>query len=254
MRFALVMGMLLAAESGGKDLLIVPPYLDVMVLDVFSASADARVEIFPPGRTTPLRSGTDGVERLGIGQEMSTLTVPRPQPGVWIVRKTRPDTRVRIASHLFFPRGVLVEPSLRQKLGQHDRLSLVYRLLDREGKVLIEPPGYELSLALSLVRPDGLAQRLLMTRGSGAEFRSPPVDLSLPGHYWTDVRVTTFDAEKRPLEVLRDRWSGFTVAARTSDRTRENVPHSGRLGLREWLFLLTLGVLALVVQSRRRRA
>ncbi len=254
MRFALIIGMLLASESDGTDFLIVPPYLDVMVLDVFSASADARVEVLPPGRTPPLRPGTDGVERLGIGQEMSTFTVPRPKPGVWMIRKTRPDARVRIVSLLFFPRGMLVEPSFHRKLVQHDRLSLVYRLLDGDGKALIEPPGYALAMSLSLVKPDGDLDVLHMTRGHGAEFRSSEIDLSLPGHYWTDVRVTTLDAGKRPLEVLHDRWSGFTVAARTNDTTRANALHSYWLGLRALLVLLMFGILAFVVQSRRRRA
>jgi hypothetical protein len=255
MRFALVIGMLLTAESGGQDLLIVPPYLDVMVLDIFGAPADPWVEVFPPGSTTALRPGIDGVERLGISQGMSTFTVPRPKAGVWMIRKTRPEARVRIVSQLFFPRGMLVEPSFQRTLVQHDRLTLVYRLLDSDGKALIEPPGYELTLSLSLIRPNGQADVLLMTRGNGAEFRSPPIALSLPGHYWTDVRVTTLDAQKRSLEVLRDRWSGFTVAAQTNDRRGGQGPPPSRwLRLGTLILLLMFGVLAFVAQSRRRRS
>jgi len=268
MRFALAIGIILLAagpfagvhasqESGGRDRLIVPPYLDVMVLDVFSASADAPVEIFPPGSTTPLRSGIDGVEALEISRGMSTFTVPRPRPGVWRVRKSRTDGRVRIVSQVFFPRGMLVEPSFHRKPVQHDRLSLVYRLLDSDGKALIEPPGYALSLSLSLVKPDGHADALLMTRDGGAEFRSSGIDLSLPGHYWTDVRVMTLDAEKRPLEVLRDRWSGFTVDTRTNDKTREEVPGSRWLDVRVRISIFILVLLAVItfgVRYRKLRA
>jgi hypothetical protein len=34
----------------------------------------------------------------------------------------------------------------------------------------------------------------------------------LAGRYWTDVRITTTDANGHRLDVFRDRWSGFSVA------------------------------------------
>jgi hypothetical protein len=37
----------------------------------------------------------------------------------------------------------------------------------------------------------------------------------LAGRYWTDVRITTVDVNGHRLDVFRDRWSGFSVAAGT---------------------------------------
>lgn len=217
-----ILGTRTAADMPAKsdahfDTLVISPYLEFVVFDVFLGRADATVDIFAPGATTALRAGAGGVETFRVGEVMATLVVPRPPPGEWIIRGSHRHARVRVLSQQFFPRGVLVAPKPGAALRQHDRVTLAYRITDASGQPLHELPGYALSADVSLICPDG-STRAIATRREPGGFRSahePACDLA--GRYWTDVRITTADARGRRLEVFRDRWSGFSVApARTT--------------------------------------
>jgi hypothetical protein len=69
---------------------------------------------------------------------------------------------------------------------------------------------------VTLTHPDGTKVVMAMARDARvgpATFRSTEdARCTVPGRYWTDVRVTAADVEGRSLDVFRDRWSGFTVA------------------------------------------
>jgi hypothetical protein len=195
------------------DTLVVPPYLDVMVLDVFRGSPEAGVEVFPPGSASPVRSGIAGVELFSTGTVLATFVIQRPAPGRWIIRKSDAGARVRILSQQFFPRGVLVEPS--ESPQQNGGIRITYRIVAANGSPLEELCDYPLSLQLSLTGPNGIATVLAMERAADlgpATFRStsePQCDLA--GRYWTAVRLSTVDADGHRLDVFRDRWSGFSV-------------------------------------------
>jgi von Willebrand factor type A domain len=197
------------------DTLAVPPYLDVIVFDVFRASPGAAVEIYPPGQATPIRGGAKGVESVILGDVLATLIVPRPPPGEWTIRKSRADARVRILSQQFFPRGVLVSPAPADALRQHDRIPLAYRVIDSSNRPLAELRDYALSVEIALTDPGGATSLVRMERDpmlGPAVFRGTgEADCTLPGRYWTDVRITTTDVHRHRLEVFRDRWSGFSV-------------------------------------------
>jgi hypothetical protein len=201
--------------SQATDTLLVPPYLDLIVLDIFRPSPDVAVDVFPPGSATPIRAGGNGIESVSLGDVLTTLAVPRPAAGEWIVRKSRADGRVRILSQQFFPRGTLLRPNQGESPRQCDRVPLVYRVRDGSGRAFEELRDYALALEVTLAKPGGASTTIAMERdpsaGAGG-FRSvQDVECDLPGRYWTDVRITTLETNGHRLDVFRDRWSGFSV-------------------------------------------
>jgi hypothetical protein len=210
-------------SSDHFDTLVVPPYLELVVFDIFLGRPGATVDIFAPGATTPVHAGTGGVESFRAGEVMATVVVPRPPPGEWVIRRSHHQARVRMLSEQFFPRGVLVAPKPGDALRQHDLVTLAYRIVDGSGEPLHELAGYELSADVVLIRPDG-STRAVATRREPGGFRSATGDAcDLAGRYWTDVRITTADAHGRRLEVFRDRWSGFSVEPALSAGTGSDI-------------------------------
>jgi von Willebrand factor type A domain len=210
------------AKTGqAVDTLFVPPYLDLVVFDIFRPSAAVAVEVFPPGSATPIRAGTGGIESVPLGDVLTTLAVPRPAAGEWTIRKSGGDARVRILSQQFFPRGTLLHPSPTRAPRQCDRVPLVYRVVDGSGRPFEELRNYTLALEVTLARPGATSMTVAMERdlaaGAGG-FRSvADVACDLAGRYWTDVRITTLEPNGRRLDVFRDRWSGFSVMPAAND-------------------------------------
>src|SRR4029079_18766022 len=92
-----------------------------------------------------------------------------------------------------------------------------YRVTDGNGQPLRELSGYALSADVTLIEPDG-SIHVVRTEPSpdGSGFRGTgDAECDLAGRYGTDMRISTVDARGRRLEVFRDRWSGFSVAAAT---------------------------------------
>jgi len=205
-----------AKTNPAIDTLVVPPYLEIVVFDIFRAARNASVEIFPPRSSTPIRAGTNGIMSLSVGDVLATLVVPHPTPGEWTIRKSRPDARVRVLSQQFFPRGALLRPAETETLRCRTRVPLAYRVLDEHGKPLQEIRDYALTLEVTLAGPDGSSSTVAMERepSLGASgFRSTKDPLcEIAGRYWTDVRITALDAKGYRLEVFRDRWSGFSIS------------------------------------------
>jgi hypothetical protein len=225
-------------EARSSDSLVVPPYLETIVFDVFRGSPGAVVEIYPPGTATPIRHGKDAVEAVRVGSVLATYVVQRPRAGRWIIRKSHGAARVRIVSQQFFPRGLLVQPAPTEPLRQYDRVRLAYRVLDSDGQPLREIPEYTLALEVSLARPDGERTSVKMHRAASlgpAVFRSEhDSECILPGRYWTDVKVMTIDDGGRLQDVFHDRWSGFSVSR--AQRIDCRVTASGTIA---WLPLKT---------------
>jgi Mg-chelatase subunit ChlD len=209
------------AAAGGASLetLVVPPYLDLVVFDIYreGPAAAEEVAVFAPDALRPLSAGLPGVEEVRLGKRLSSVTVRRPVPGQWTFRKPYPDTRVKIVAQQFFPRGVLLDPTSEPRLRQYDQVGVAYRLIDGAGAAVQELEGYPLALALSLVRPDGSRGALDMRRseslGPGVFRTQGQAECDLAGRYWTEVQVTTCDLAGRQVEVFRDHWSGFSVEA-----------------------------------------
>lgn len=225
-------------DARASDSLVVPPYLESIVFDVFHGSPDAVVEIFPPGRAIPIRSGSGDVEAMRVGKVLATYVVSRPQPGRWRIRKSHRDARVRVVSQQFFPRGLLVRPAPMEPLRQYDRVSLAYRIVDENGQPLREIPAYTLALEVAIARPDGERTSVLMHRATDlgpSIFRSTEdSECVLAGRYWTDVKVMTVDDDGHRLNVFHDRWSGFSVSP--AERVDCRVSTSGEIA---WLPLKT---------------
>ncbi len=248
-------------KQGEPDVLIVPPYLDVVVFDVFRASSEITVEIYQPGATTPLRNGVAGVEAFGIGDLLSTVVVPRPIAGAWKIRKSHGNARVRILSEQFFPRGQLLHPPSNTTIGE-GRLTIIYSVRNGDHSALRELSEYPIELQLTLGSPDGAQKSITMLRdkvyGPSTFRSSTPEDCSITGRYWTDVRITTTDLHGLRFELFRDRWSGFTVAAKAQPASALHLSRPAitreSIDLRWILLTLPVGVvIAIIVITRARK-
>lgn len=198
------------------EALVLPPYLESVVFDLFSEGRETAVEVFAPDSPDrPLAAGVDGVEEIRVGEILRTLIVRRPAPGRWLFRKPRPESRVKIRSQQFFPRGALVEPAGGEPVRQDDQVLVAYRVTDENGAPLEELPGYPLSAEVVLVGPQGLRLSLGMERqpqrGPGVFRTRRRAPCNLPGRYWTEVVLTARDLTGQKVRVLQDRWSGFSV-------------------------------------------
>lgn len=203
--------------SGATGTLVLPPYLDVVVFDVFRDGSTEPVSIIPPGSTSPLGPLTRGFEEVDLGGTMLTAVVRRPAPGPWTFMASSRTASVTVLSQTFFPRGVLVSPASVRPPRLHDRIGIAYRLLDGSGGALRELPAYPLTVDVALVGPDGRRDVLPMLRAAGslsALYRTATTTAcGLAGRYWTEVSVRTADSTGRPLVIFEDHWSGFAVEA-----------------------------------------
>ncbi|HEX7152291.1 MAG TPA: vWA domain-containing protein [Thermoanaerobaculia bacterium] len=216
-----VVSQLLGARSmqkelaGAADTLVLPPYLELVVFDIYRGGAAQQVWVLPPGSSGALTAQTPGVEEVHTGDTMATIVVRRPAAGTWTFRKSNPSARAKVLSQQFFPRGVLVSPGAAPPVRRHDAVAIGYRLDDGMDRPLQELPGYPLSVDVSLGKPDGERVMLPMARNPASRaslYESSSIACSAEGRYWTEVLVTTADSNGEPVRVFEDRWSGFTVA------------------------------------------
>ncbi len=215
----LVLAFLLAGAAGRRsqetESLILPPYLESVVFDLFNDEPGAAVEVFAPSDLRhPLTLGVAGVEEIRLGSVLKTLIVRRPAPGRWNFRKS-PGTRVRILSQQFLPRGGLLEPASGQLLRQHDWVFLTYRVTGDDGSPFQELTEYPLTAHAVLIQPNGLRRSLVLEHlpwmGPGVFRTRERTECPLAGRYWTEVSLTTRDLDGRAVTLLHDRWSGFSV-------------------------------------------
>jgi uncharacterized protein YegL len=246
---------------------VLPPYLDLVVFDIFRGAAKD-VAVFPPGASTPLGPRAKGVEEVHVGDALTTIVVRRPPAGTWTFRRSDPSARVKVLSQQFFARGVLVDPPAEPPVRQHDDVTIGYRLDDEGGRPLQELPGYPLSVDVSLALPDGSRVVMPMTRGArSALYRtSSPVACSITGRYWTEVLITTADSSGEPVRIFEDRWSGFSVEAGarrvlqaamvdviSATPPRQQVATTSTRSHLAILAAATVAILALLVALMRRR-
>jgi von Willebrand factor type A domain len=204
------------AISGASDTLVLPPYLELVIFDIYRGGTAQHVTVVPPGSSEPMTSSTPGVEEVHAGDLLSTVVVRRPAAGAWVFRKSDSSARVNVLSQQFFPRGVLVHPAVAPPVRQHEEVTIGYRLDDGTGRPLQELLGYPLSIDVSLALPDGQRVVLPMMRDPASPsplYRTRPTECSVVGRYWAEVLVTTADSSGQPVRIFEDRWSGFTVEA-----------------------------------------
>src|SRR6202035_5871342 len=95
-----------AAGERSVESLLLPPYLDLVVFDIYHDGPAAEVAVLAPDTLRPLSAELAGVNEVRLGELLSSIAVRRPAPGLWTFRKSHPDTRIKIVSQQFFPRGV----------------------------------------------------------------------------------------------------------------------------------------------------
>jgi von Willebrand factor type A domain len=202
-------------SNATEQTIVLPPYLESVVFDVFRGARDGDVSVFAPGTRLPLRAGSPGVEEVRLSDTMSSILVRNPPPGTWRFQTSSTDSLVRVFSQEFFPRGVLISPATAEPLRQYARAEVLYRLVDGRGRPIAELPSHPLSVELRLIGPDGRAVSLPMRRhprlGTSVFGGANAIACDAVGRYWTEVRVSTTDAQRRRVNVFHDRWSGFSV-------------------------------------------
>jgi len=202
-----------AARAGGAQTLILPPYLDTVVFDVIGGPKNVDVSLFAPDALQSLSGTNRAVEKVRVGDALSSVIVRRPAAGLWTFRPSQRGADIRVFSQQFFPRGLLTRPA--QSPRQHDRLFVDYSIVDRDGSAIRERPEYPFVLQLTLIKPSGERRILAMERmdnGAGTLYRTlSVVDCDLPGRYWTDVEIATQDLKGQRITVFHDYWSGFAV-------------------------------------------
>lgn len=217
--------------------LAVPPYLELIVFDVFRGEARRNVTILPPHSEQPLAMNSAGVEQIEISPTLTTIIVRRPAAGVWTFRKDDPAARVRVLSQQFFPRGFLLTPAVEQPLRQHDRTPIRYQLTDGSGQSLRAIPGFPLSVEVALTFPDERREGVALRGESAAVYRSVnEISCALSGRYWTEVRVSTRDGAGNIVRILEDRWSGFSVEAGEYKPLQRSTPVSAPIVLQQRVY------------------
>ncbi|MCP4664139.1 MAG: VWA domain-containing protein, partial [bacterium] len=87
-----------------EEKIVIPPYLESIVFDIFSVDPSIRVDICSPeDPNTPLSPDSPGVKVVRIGEIIRSVTIRRPAPGPWTVRKSDSDARVDVFNQQFFP-------------------------------------------------------------------------------------------------------------------------------------------------------
>jgi hypothetical protein len=194
--------------------LVLPPYLETVVFDIAGAG-DGEVEILPP-ETPSVQMPPVRLQEVRLGRSLRVTTVHRPPPGRWRFRTTLPQAQVAISAREFFPRGVLLRPRDADTPRQFSSARIVYEIVDRNGRPLIEHPSYPLRVELAWTAFDiGEELHVLQRRpGAARTIFTTKVALLLDrsGRYWTPMTVTVEDVDRQRTTVFHDRWSGFSVA------------------------------------------
>lgn len=192
-------------------MIVLPPYLDSVVFDVFRGSPHSRVAVFAPGATQPLRVGTAGIQEIRLSRILSSMVIRHPAPGTWTFRKSDRQGAVRVFSQEFCLRGALLTPASLRPLPRSSDVDVTYRLVNAHRQPFAELPAYPISVEVRLIGPDGRAVSLPMRRrpelGAGVFGGAHTVHCDAAGRYWTEVRVSASG-----VDLFYDRWSGFSIA------------------------------------------
>lgn len=198
------------------DNLVIPPYLESVVFDIFRVDPEVKVEIFPADAPqNPLTPDSGNVKFVNIGKTIQSVSVKQPVPGRWMIRKSEKEARVDIYAQRFFPRGQLINPKADDLIRQYETHFVSYRVVDGDGHPIQEIPGYPLNLELSLVKPDSSRIQVDMRKnpdiGEGVFLTTREIECDMPGHYQTEVLIASRDLNDRNVTIFRDQWSGFDV-------------------------------------------
>ncbi len=200
------------------DNLVIPPYLESVNFDIFRANPKTDAEIYPADTPdTSLKHGSKNVDVVDIGKTIKTISVKKPTPGIWKIRKSGPkDGNMDVYTLKFFPRGKLLFPQSDKPVKQYEKVFVSYLVEDETHNPIQEQPGYPLSLELSLVKPDGSRLRMKMTKSTNPSEKSvfkttEPITCDQPGTYRTEVLIATKDLKNKQVTLFKDEWSKFQV-------------------------------------------
>jgi uncharacterized protein YegL len=202
------------------DNVVIPPYLESVVFDIFRVDPGVEVNIFPPdNREQPISGQDKNVMVVKVGSTIEAVAVKHPKPGIWEIRKPHQEDRVDVYIQKFFPRGKLLYPSPDEPIRQFEKIPLKYRVEDENQKPIEELPGYPLTLELSLVKPDGKTRVQMGMKKStqpnekSVFVTSGEIGCDAAGIYKAEVVIATKDIKNRQVTLFRDQYSRFQVRA-----------------------------------------
>jgi uncharacterized protein YegL len=198
------------------DNLVIPPYLESIVFDIFRIDTEVIVNLFPANDLQhSLTPDSGNVDFVNIGKTIQTVSVKCPVPGRWKIEKSNEEAKVDIYSQRFFPRGKLINPGPDALLRQYEAIFISYCVMDGDENPIKEIPGYPLTLELSLVKPDSSRIQIEMqkdlTMGESIYRTTREIECDLIGPYRTEVLIASKDLNDQSVPVFRDQWSGFIV-------------------------------------------
>lgn len=201
------------------DNVVIPPYLESVVFDIFRDNPQVEVQIFPADHPDkPLSSESQHVSFVRVGRTIKSVTVTNPKPGIWKISKSHENAQVDVYFQRFFPRGILLHPNPEVAVRQFEKLVVKYCVEDGDHNPIEELPGYPLTLELSLVKPDGARMQMEMKKSPDPSEKEKSVFKTtgeivcdLPGTYKTEVVIGTKDLSNKPVTLFRDQWSKFQV-------------------------------------------
>jgi hypothetical protein len=201
------------------DNVVIPPYLESVVFDIFRVNPGVEVDIFSPDQPDqPLSPGSENVTFVNVGNTIKAVAVTNPKAGIWRIRKSDENARVDVYSQRFFPRGRLIQPNTDEPIRQYEKVAAIYCVEDGNHNPIEELPGYPLTLELSLLKPDGTRSQMGMQKSPLPTEKSifkttGEIMCDLPGTYKTEVLIATKDLKNKQVTLFRDQWSKFQVRA-----------------------------------------
>jgi hypothetical protein len=198
------------------DNVVIPPYLESLVFEIFRSNPEVEVSVFPEGNREYRSMELESITFSTIGKNILTINIKNPKPGKWKISKSDKNAVVHIFAQRFFPRGRLLFPKPDEAIKQFEKIVVKYRVEDYDQNPIEKLPGYPLSLELSLVKPDGSRVVMEMQKSSDATEKSVfittgEIECDLPGTYKTEVIIFTKDLKNRQVKLFRDQWSKFEV-------------------------------------------
>lgn len=195
---------------------MIPPYLDYVVLDLESVDPQG-VEVSVPSSSepTPLAILAASIQRWS--PDLSTVLIRRPHAGRWRFSSREARWAVRLRESSSFLLGHLLAPPRSIPRGR-DTCRFDYQVTERSGSVPYEKLASRLVVSAVVTHPDGSRESssLVASEESGAlRFTSPiTVRCSQLGKHTVEATIAVRDGpqSERTIPLRVEDWSFWVNA------------------------------------------
>jgi len=145
--------------EAGKQSFPVPPYQQLMSVWLFKSIDTSRLQIYPPGKTEPLKASEFVTSGSTNGDAIETWQIPSPAPGQWTFGTVDTDDNqfadpgANISVDLV--RAIFSFEPPKSTVPQWLPVNVALRVTDADGKLLPAYPdsGYELASWVTVMSP-----------------------------------------------------------------------------------------------------